>query len=472
MSSISAGWLDEYYGRLTTGTRSVQGSVRWDQTHWRSEYERRILSPEDAANRVKPGDRVAFTSGREAIAIGRALAARKDDFKANPISLMVPTPAFDFGWYDGEGGDAFDITVRMGTKVCQEALDKRRVDFDPGTLVPFLDLGISSKADVLVTEVSPPDDQGYCSFGNSLWAKKRQIEAAKTVIAEVNPRLIRTYGENYIHVSEIDYFVAHVSSGKPMGAGSLAGRDKKEPEAYLDDICGYVNGLIENGDTLQIGVGRTTEPLVKLGLLNGREDIGWHSEATPPGIISLIREGVINGKRKTVHEGKAIVTSLGGGSRDEMMWAADNPIICLVDVAYLEDPRLIAAHDNFVALNNALAVDLTGQVGAESIGQKQIGAAGGQIPFVIGSWLSRNGRSITVLPSTAGNGRFSRIVPEMPQGTVVTLQRNLTDYVVTEFGVAHLKGKSLRQRAEALIGISHPDFRKDLRKWAKQRFYP
>lgn len=471
MKNNISGWLDEYHSKLMAGTRSVDGSKRWYQDEWRSEYEKRMLSPEDAANQVKPGDRVAFTSGREAIAIGRALSVRKDDFKTNPISLMVPTPSFDFGWYREDSLDSFDITVRMGTGVCQAALDSRRIDFDPGTLVPFLALDLS-ETDVLVTEISTPDDQGYCSFGNSLWAKKRQIDRAKTVIAEINPRLIRTYGDNYIHVSEIDYFVAHVSSGKAMGTGSLAGRNRKEPEDYLVDICKNVKGLIRDGDTLQIGVGRTTEPLVKLGLFKGMEDIGWHSEATPPGVISLIKEGIINGKRKTINKERAIVTSIGGGSLDEMMWSADNPLIWLVDVAYLEDPRLIGAHDNFVALNNALTIDLTGQVGAESIGQRQIGAAGGQIPFVIGSWLSKNGRSITVLPSTAGNGRFSRIVPEMLQGTIVTLQRNLTDYVVTEFGVAHLKGKSLRQRSEALIQISHPDFREELQKSAKQRFYP
>jgi 4-hydroxybutyrate CoA-transferase len=359
----------------------------------------------------------------------------------------------------------------MGTATCQEALDNHRVDFDPGSFVPFGTMGLG-ETDVLLTEISPPDDDGFCSFGNSLWAKKRQIEKAKTVIAEVNGRLIRTCGDNFIHVSEIDYFVEHVSSGRTIGSGSLAGRKRKAPEKFLKDICGHVKSLIHSGDTLQIGVGRTTEPLVGLGLLDGKQDLGWHSEATPPGVIPLIKEGAINGKCKTIHRDLAVVTSVGGGSREDMAWVDGNPLIWMVDVAYLEDPRVIAAHDNFVAVNNALMVDLTGQIGAEGIGQRQIGAAGGQIPFATATWLSRNGRSVTVLPSTARQGRVSRIVTEMPQGTVVTMQRNLADYVVTEFGVAHLKGKSLRERAGRLIELAHPDFRPELRRWAEKRFYP
>jgi len=257
-----------------------------------------------------------------------------------------------------------------------------------------------------------------------------------------------------------------------MASGSLGGKKAKESEPYLKDITRHVSELIKDGDTLQIGAGRTTEPLVGLGLLDGKKELGWHSEATPPGIISLVREGVINGKRKTVHPGKVVVTSIGGSGREEMEWVNNNPHFWLVDVAYLEDIRVISAHDNFVAINNALMVDLTGQICAETIGTRQMGAAGGQIPFVFGAWLSNGGRSITVLPSTAQNGTVSRIVPTLPPGTVVTIQRNCADYVVTEYGIAHLKAKTLRQRAEALVAIAHPDFRAELTKEARKRFWP
>jgi 4-hydroxybutyrate CoA-transferase len=252
----------------------------------------------------------------------------------------------------------------------------------------------------------------------------------------------------------------------------LAGRELKEPEPYLKDITGYVSGLINDGDTLQIGVGRTTEPLVGLGLLEGKNDLGWHSEATPPGVISLIQKGVINGKRKTLHPGKVVVTSIGGSSREEMQWVHNNPLFRLVDVAYLEDIRVISEHDNMVVVNNALTVDLTGQICAESIGTRQLSGAGGQIPFVFGAWLSKGGRAITVLPSTAKNGTVSRIDPFLPPGTVVTIQRNCADCVVTEYGVARLRGRTLRQRAEALIEVAHPDFRSELMAEARKLYWP
>ncbi len=437
---------------------------------WREDYERKFISAEAAAAMVKSGDKIAFTSGREAFAVGLALAARVGDL-AN-VQILLPSPSFDFGWYDEGWQESFEIIVRAPTATCQEAVDARRVDVDPGTMIPFLDIAGATAADVVITEISAPDENGYCSFGNSLWAKKRQIENAKLAIAEVNKSLIRTYGDNYIHVSEIDYFVEHVSTGRGARTGSLAGRELKAPEPWLKDVAGHVARLIRDGDTLQIGVGRTTEPLVGLGIFDGRQDLGWHSEATPPGVISLIHKGVINGKRKTLHPGKAVVTSIGGSSQEEMAWVNNNPEIMLVDVAYLEDLRVIGAHDNFVAINNALMLDLTGQVCCETLGRRQMATAGGQIAFVFGSWLSKGGRSITVLPSTAKNGTVSRIVPTLPEGSVVTIQRNCVDYVVTEYGTAHLKGRTRRQRAEALIAIAHPDFRGELTKKAREFYWP
>jgi len=440
---------------------------------WHEEYQRKFISAEAAAQKVKSGDKVAFTSGREAFAVGLALAARMGELEN--VHILVPTPTYDFGWYDDGWQDAFDITVRIPTATCQDAIDARRIDFDPGTLIPFADVPEAPyKADVILTEVSPPDEHGFCSFGASLWAKKRQIADADTVIAEVNNNLIRTYGDNYIHVSEIDYFVEHVSAGVGMKSGSLAGRALKEPEPYLKTIAGNVRQLIRDGDTLQIGVGRTTEPLVKLGLFEGKRDLGWHSEATPPGVITLVKEGVINGKYKTINQGKVVVTSIGGSSAEEMAWVNNNPLFHLVDVAYLEDIRVIASHDNMVAINNALMVDLTGQICAETIGPRQISGAGGQIPFVFGAWLSKGGRAITVMPSTAQTrgGAVSRIMPALPQGAIVTIQRNCADCIVTEYGVAHLKGKTRRQRAEALISVAHPDFRAELEEAARKQFYP
>ncbi|MFC1929745.1 acetyl-CoA hydrolase/transferase family protein [Chloroflexota bacterium] len=439
-------------------------------SNWQNEYQSKLISAEEAADKVKTGDRVAFTSGREAFAIGLALAARKEDLR--DIHILVPTPTYDFGWYDEGWQESFDITIRIPTSTCQDAIDGRRLDFDPGTIIPFIDVAGTAAVDVIITEVSTPDSNGFCSFGASLWAKKRQIENAKLVIAEINKNLIRTYGDNFIHVSQIDYFVEHVSTGKGIKTGSLAGRELKKTEPYLVSIASYVSEIIRDGDTLQIGVGRTTEPLVKLGMLDEKDDLGYHSEATPPGIISLVCNGIINGKRKTLHPGKVVVTSIGGSTAEEMDWIDNNPLFWLVDVAYLEDIRVISSNDNMVAINNALMIDLTGQICAETIGHRQISGAGGQIPFVFGAWLSKGGRSITVLPSTAVNGTVSRIVPTLPQGSVVTIQRNCADYVVTEYGIAHLKGKTRRERANELISIAHPDFRPELAREAKRCFWP
>ena len=388
------------------------------------------------------------------------------------VEVFVPSPGYDFGWYDDGWRESFKVTVMMATATCQDAVDAKRVDINFGTLVPFFLTSDITEPDVLLTEISPPDDKGFCSFGQSLWNKKRHVRDAKLVIAEINPNLIRTYGDNFVHVSEIDYFVEHVSSGGAPGTGSLAGREIKEPDPYLKDIAGYVSSLMKDGDTFQIGVGRTTEPLVRLGLLDGKQDLGYHSEATAPGVISLVRQGVINGKRKSLNPGKVVVTSLGGGSREEMAWASNNPLFWLVDVEYLEDIRVIGAHDNFVAINNALAIDITGQITAEGLGTSLRSVAGGQIPFVYGAWLSKGGRSITVLPSTALGGTTSRILPTLPAGTPVTIQRNVADYVITEYGIASLRAKSIRQRAQELIAIAHPDFKEELRREAEKLYWP
>jgi 4-hydroxybutyrate CoA-transferase len=439
---------------------------------WQEEYQRKLTSAEEAAGLVKSGDLVAFTAGREAHAVGLAIAARLGDLTG--VKVLAPSPGYDFGWYDPGWDAAFEITISWPTATAQDMLDERRCDINLPLIIPF---GADNvPPNVLLTEVSMPDERGFCSFGASLWTKRQEIEAVRqqggTVIAEVNDRLIRTYGDNYVHVSEIDYFVEHLSRKGQPGTGSLGGRVVKEPEPYLKDIVTNVASLIRDGDCLQIGVGRTTEPLIRMGLLDGKQDIGFHSEATPPGVISLVREGVINGKRKTLLPERVVVTSIGGGSREDMQWINNNPLFYLVDLLWLEDIRIISQNDNMVAINNALAIDLTGQITAESLGTRLLSVAGGQIPFAFGALVSRGGRSITVLPSTAREGTVSRIMPHLPEGTAITLQRNIADLVVTEYGVAKLRNKTIRQRCEELISIAHPDFRAELKKEARKLYWP
>jgi len=436
---------------------------------WESKYQNKFISAEEAAGLVKSGNQVVFTMGREAHGVGLALAARKEELK--DVKVFVPTPGYDFGWYDEGWKNSFDISIIMPTGTCQEAMDNKRIDLIPGVALSLYRTDIFGlSADIVFTELSPPDEKGFCSFGQSLWNKKEQITRAKVVVAEVNTKLNRTYGDNFVHVSEIDHFVEHLSSGGGVGKGSLAGRSLKEPEPYLKDVARHVSGLIRDGDTIQIGVGRTTEPLARLGMLDDKNDLGLHTEATPPKVITLVKEGVINGKRKTINNGKAIATSLGGGSREEMAWVNNNPVFELVSVGYLEDMRVIAGHDNMVAINNALAIDLTGQITAESLGRRLLSVSGGQFPFAVGALMSKGGRFISALPSTARGGKISRIMPSFPEETVITLPRTCADYVVTEYGVARLWGKSVKDRARALIDIAHPDFRDKLAQKAKEMY--
>lgn len=436
---------------------------------WEEEYRRKQISAEEAAKFVKSGDYISFTLGREAYAIGMAIASRMSELQ--DVKVFQPFPGYDFGWYEPGWEDSFRLTIYMPTAISQQMMDDRRCDLEIPDILNRSESTLR-ESDIVITEVSLPDDKGFCSFGASLWNKREHIKQGKLVLAEVNENLIRTFGDNFVHVSEIDYFVPHQATGGIVADGSLAGRELKEPEPYLKEIAEHVSSLIKDGDTLQIGVGRTTEPLVKLGIFDNKCDLGWHSEATPPGVIALVREGIINGKCKTINPGKVVVTSLGGASKEDMDWVNNNPLFWLVDVSYLWDIRTISTHDNMVAINNAVSVDLTGQISSESIGYQIKSASGGQTVFAIGASLSRGGRSITVLPSTAKNEAVSRIVSALEPGTGITVPRNCADYVVTEYGIAHLRGKSLRRRAEELIAIAHPDFRAELTKAAHNVYWP
>ena len=441
------------------------------------EFNRKLISAEEAAEFVRSGDRVVFPLGRETFAIGLALATRKNELK--DVKVYVPSPSYDFGWYDPGWEDSFDVTVMIPTATCDEAVIEKRCDIKLPFLIPDPMTGEDDQPpDVVFVEISEPNEQGFCSFGASLWDKKRRVEQArdfgKLVIAEVNKNLIRTGGDNYIHISQIDYFVTHVSPGGAPGMGSLAGRKKKAPPESVRQIAENIRPLIRDRDTVQIGVGRTNEYLVRAGMLDGKQDLGFHSEATPSGIISLVREGVITGRYKNINPKRVTVTSIGGSTKEEMNYVDNNPVFQLVDVRYLEDIRIIAAHDNFVAINQTLGVDLTGQVASEGMGHRFFAVAGGQIPFVFGALLSKGGRSIVVLPSTYQTkaGPASRILSAFPAGTPVTIQRNCADIVVSEYGVAHLRAKSLRERAQAMVSISHPDFRKELEREARRLYWP
>ncbi len=436
---------------------------------WQEEYERKVVSAEEAVKVIKSGDQVAFAYGLEPLDLAMALIGRSAELN---LKVLVPAPGRDFPWYEPGWEEIFQVTVGYILPVARKMMEEKRGDYLVSGLLWAENPAVRESVDVLLIQLSPPDQHGNCSFGASLWDKKKAVRATQLVLAEVNDNLIRTSGDNFVHVSEIDYFVKHTPTGRPPGAQDILGRKTAGPGEMEKTIAQYIATLIQDGDTLEVGVGGTAVWILILGVLEKKNDLGWHSENCPRGTATLIKNGVITGTRKTLNKNKAVATACGGGTKEEMDFFHMNPLLELHGSNYVLDPRIIGSHDNMVAMNSALAVDLTGQISAESLGPLMISGTGGQLAFAIGAYLSKGGRNITVLPSTAKGGSRSRIVPQFELGTIVSVPRTLADIVITEHGIAKLKGKTQRQRAEELIAIAHPDFRSELRNEAKKLFWP
>jgi len=325
--------------------------------------------------------------------------------------------------------------------------------------------------DVAFIQVSPPDKHGYCSLGPSVDATRAAVDYAQQVVALVNPRVPRTHGDSFVHVSRLDYAV--------QWDGPLYEVERQAPDQTQLEIGRHVGELIEDGATLQLGIGAI--PHAVLQALTDRRDLGVHGEMFSDGVLDLVERGVITGARKTRDRGK-IVASFVVGTRRLMDFLDDNPMVELRSIAYTNDPQTIRQFDHMVAVNSALQVDLTGQVCAESIGTAQYSGVGGQIDFMRGAALAPHGRPILALPSTArttkasaGNmpfelppreGQVSRIVPILTPGSAVTTTRAHVHYVVTEYGTVMLLGRSLAERARSLIAIAAPQFREPLERAA------
>ncbi len=436
---------------------------------WKEAYERKLTSPEEAVKLIKSADRVAFAYGLEPNDLGLAMLGRAGDLKN--INLYVPAPGRDFPWYEPGWEETFDVSIGYVLPVARKTIAEKRGDYMVSGLLWAEDPSVREPVDVLLVYLSTPDEHGYCSFGASLWDKKKAVRAAKLVLAEVSPNLIRTYGDNYIHVSEIDYFVPHTPTERAPGATDILGRKTAGPGEVEKTIAEHVGSLIQNGDVIEVGVGGVAEWITQLDVLANKHDLGIHSENLPRGMASLVMNGVVTGKLKTINTGKVVSTACGGGTMEEMDFIDMNPVFELYDSGYVLDPRVIGAHDNMISINAAMSIDLTGQIAAESIGPMMVSGTGGQLAFAIGAALSKGGRNVTVLPSTARQGEVSRIVPQLEHGTVVTVPRTMADTVVTEYGIARLKGKTQRQRAEELINIAHPDFRAELKNEVRRLFW-
>lgn len=349
----------------------------------------------------------------------------------------------------------------IGSNV-RSAVSEGRADYTPIFLseIPSLIKRGQGRCQTVFIQLSPPDKHGYCSMGIHVDIQRAALESANLVIAEINPNMPRTFGDTEVHLRDIDYLVEVDTP--------LLELPFTEPDETAMRIGFHISRLIENGSCLQLGIGNIPNAVLKF--LTDKYDLGIHTEMFSDGILDLVKNGNITNKYKQVHPGK-IVTSFAMGSRALYDFVDDNPAIRFLASDFVNNPRTISKNKRVVAINSALQVDLTGQVCADSLGYKFYSGIGGQVDFIRGAALSEGGTPILALPSTAKNGTVSRIVPHLDEGAGVVTSRGDVHYVVTEFGVAFLHGKTVRERALALISIAHPDFRAGLLDSMVQRQY-
>ena len=422
-------------------------------------YESKLITAEKAAEKIKSGNRVVIGHAvGEPTAVIDAMVANCQAYENVEIVHMVAMNKSEYAKPGMEKHFRHNSLFVGGNT--REAVSSGRADFTPCYFseVPKL-FREELPVDVAIIQVTAPDKHGYCSYGVSNDYTKPAAECAKLVIAEVNNKMPRTMGDNFIHVSEIDYIVEfdhQVVELSPPKIGDV--------EKAIGENCA---SLVEDGSTLQLGIGAIPDAV--LLFLKDKKDLGIHSEMISDGVVELVEAGVINCKAKTIHKGKIVVTFLMGTQR-LYDFANDNPMVEMYPVDYVNDPIVIMKNSKMVSINSCVQVDLMGQVASESIGLKQISGVGGQIDFVRGSNMCKDGKSIMAMSSTAAHGKISKIVSLLDDGSAVTTGRNDVNYVVTEYGVAKLKGKNLKDRATALINIAHPNFRSGLIQEFENRF--
>ena len=413
-------------------------------------FEERMCTAWEAVQKVKSGDRVVFSHAcGEPRLLPKALMGRVDDLKNIEIVHMVPMG--EALYCHPQYASSFRHVALFSGAPTREAIWENRADYIPYFFseIPSLFENVLP-VDVAMVTVSPPDDNGYCSLGVSVDYTKKAVECAKIVIAEVNKTMPRTHGDSFVHVSEIDLFVE-----VDIPIAELKSEGLTEVEI---NIGKNVAQLIDDGCCLQLGIGGIPDAVLRN--LTGFKDLGIHSEMISDGVQHLVEKGVITGRVKTLHKGKIVVNFLMG-SRKFYDWVDNNPVIEMRTVDYTNNPYIIAQNRNMIAINSALEVDLLGQVCADTLGPKQFSGVGGQLDFVRGARMSQGGKAVIALPSSAKGG-LSRIVPTLKMGAAVTTSRNDVDYVVTDYDIAPLKGRTVRERMRALISAAHPDSREEL----------
>lgn len=426
---------------------------------WQSDYQKRLITAQEAVAAVQSGDRVVVGHAAGAPQeLLKAMVAQKDRFHG--VEMVHMLCLGDGGYLDEGMEEHFRFNGIFVGSNARKAVEENRGDYTPCFFHEFPSLFKKQlPVDVALIQVTRPNAEGFCSFGVSCDYTKPAAELAKIVIAEANDRMPFIGGDNLIHVSKLTHIVETSNPILELPLPKIGETEKK-----LGEYCAT---LIEDGSTLQLGIGAIPDAV--LMFLKDKKDLGIHSEMFSDGLIDLVELGVVNGSQKSIHKGELVATFLMGSQR-LYDFVNNNPLVKMHPVDHVNHPMVVMQNHKMVSLNSCIEVDLMGQVGSESIGLRQFSGVGGQVDFVRGVSMAKDGKSIIALPSTAAGGKVSRIVPFLAQGAAVSTSRNDVDYIVTEYGIAHLKGRTLRQRAQSLIAIAHPTFRDGLREEFERRF--
>ena len=427
---------------------------------WQDRYRTRTVSAQEALACVRRGTRVFVGSGcAEPLTLVAALAARDDVADVEVLHIMT---LGDAPYARAVGNRRFRHNAFFIGANVRAAVAAGAADYTPVFLseIPGLFRSRRLRVDVALISTTTPDPHGYCSLGVAVDIVKAAVESATTVIAEVNPNMPRTHGSGFVHVDDVTAFVPSTAPILELAP--------EPPDEESRRIGAYCASLVPDGATIQLGIGRIPDAVALA--LGAKQDLGLHTEMLSESVVDLIQSGVLSCRRKTLYCGKAVATFCMG-TRRLYDFVHDNPFFEFLPTEIVNDPFVIAQNDRMVSINSALQVDLTGQVCADSIGSRFYSGIGGQVDFIRGAARSRGGRSIIALPSTFKQGQGSRIVPTLTEGAGVVTTRADVDTVVTEFGIAELKGRTVRERALALVSVAHPDHREALLAAAKERHF-
>jgi 4-hydroxybutyrate CoA-transferase len=451
---------------------------------WQDKYRDKLISAKEAAGLITSGSDVIFAMMDQPKDIMTAIAERYHELENVTLtSHWVEDYPFLHPSQYPEMEKAFRIKDPMTLRTTREEIRNKKIDYQPtvfglsnGYRQECPDRGrLYHYKDFFFFKLTPPDENGRCSFGPHPWYTPSVCRTAKVKVAEIDPNLAWVYGE-YVDIDDIDYLV-EMSDTERLGGSELLGQTPPPEEFEISQVIGAnAASLINDGDTLQIGVGTAAEAI--RDFLGEKNDLGIDSEVIYSYTIDLVKRGVITGRRKNIDTGKVTAANLQlygynePASIESLAYVRENPTFLFRDISTQCNVGRIASQDNLVAINNILGVDLLGQVVITHLGPTPITGPGGQVDYCIGAHYSRGGRSISMLKSTALDGKASRIVPQFEAGTVIMIPMVYLDYLVTEYGIANLDCKSRRERAEAIISVAHPDFRDELSRAARQMFYP